>query len=107
VGINFGSQGLELYVNGERVHSTFDPDSNFGTCGDYGSDQKGGIDGNDEPWALGGLLWRSCPKAGDPVMVSEPFVGGAIANLPRTPGLRQDLQHLALSHRRLLEPGDR
>jgi hypothetical protein len=87
VGVNFGPTGLELYVNGERVAVIRNLTSD--TCGD-GKERDVGLDGNDEPWIVGGLAWQTCVGTSAPVI--RPLKG-TVANF-RISAVRRDFAKL-------------
>jgi hypothetical protein len=83
VGVNFGPAGLELYLYGQRVAEMLSVGSE--TCGD-GKDRDIGLDGNDEPWVVGGSSWHSCEGVHEPV---TNMLSGTVANL-RISSVRRD-----------------
>jgi len=62
--VSFGSNGLELYLNGDLVAE----DSGFTT----------GIDGNNNPWVIGAKAWKTSEGSNDGV---EQFFEGQIADV--------------------------
>ncbi len=62
--VSFGSNGLELYLNGDLVAE----DSGFTT----------GIDGNNNPWVIGAKAWKTSEGSNDGI---ERFFEGQIADV--------------------------
>lgn len=84
VGINFGPPDLELWLDGALQDRATPLTSASGTdvrCGELRS--NAGIDGNDNPWILGGGSQRGPEGAGMPV--TDLFTGGAIDELRIAP----------------------
>lgn len=84
VGLNFGPPDFELWVDGaEQVRTTsFTSVSGEDVrCGDVRANW--GIDGNDNPWIVGGSAGAAPEGAGAPVV--DVFLGGAIDELDIAP----------------------
>ena len=67
--MNFGPQGLNLYIDGELDENIMTLDTIECSRGGF----SGGLDGNDNPWVFGVNSWFSVP--GSAVPVDSPFDG--------------------------------